>query len=120
MDNKQVDIQYIYGIAGGEEEFVIEIINNFLNSSDARLEKLLSDLQNDRFEDLHFDAHKLKGTFRFIGASRLGNIMEDIEKKAANGIAIEDVGNLTSEVRQVHAAVVAELKEILQTITSGK
>ena len=119
-DNKQVDLQHIYGIAGGEEEFVIEIIHNFLDTSVTRLDKLLADLKSNRSEDLHFDSHKLKGTFRFIGATGLGNIMEDLEKKSAQGMEIENVDKVISEVRERYVTVVGELKEILQTLNKPK
>src|SRR5215471_5811252 len=99
MTDKQVDLQHIYGIAGGEEEFVIEIIKNFLAGADGKVEKVISDLQNKRSEDLHFDAHKLKGTFRYVGATRLGNMMEELEHKAVKGLAIENTENIISELR---------------------
>jgi HPt (histidine-containing phosphotransfer) domain-containing protein len=63
----------------GEPEFLIDIINTFLETVPANLEKLKAAAGSENKEEVKFYAHKLKGSFSFIGCGQLGETLAGIE-----------------------------------------
>jgi HPt (histidine-containing phosphotransfer) domain-containing protein len=115
---KHIDLGHIYEIAGDDDEFVIEIINNFLVATPKSFEKLITALQSNSADDILFIAHKLKGSFRFIGGFTMGNLMEELEEKCKKAGAIENLNELTFQYRELLLATEAELKNLLSKMVT--
>lgn len=113
-----IDPNYIFNIADGEEGFVITVINTFLETIPARVQKLSEAVNTNNTEDIVFITHALKGSFRFIGSTYLGDIIEKMEQIFKNEMEATNVPGLLSEALEVFTKVELELKDLLSKIQS--
>jgi Signal transduction histidine kinase len=82
---RHIDLEYIMELAGGENEFVIEIIESYLETVGPNIRLLRDAVTAQDTDRITFLAHKLKGSFRFIGCNGPGDIMEQIENNNDGG-----------------------------------
>ncbi len=78
-DYKYINLEFIYDMADGEEEFVVEIVNNCLEAIGPNLQKLSEAIQAEDKQTTQFLAHKLRGSFKFIGCNEAGETVGQIE-----------------------------------------
>ncbi len=109
---KHIDLKYIMELADGEDEFVIEIIESYLETVGPDIRLLRDAVIANDMDRIAFLAHKLKGSFRFIGCTGPGDIMEQIENSnsGTNGMHIKELMNL---VEKEYAGTENELKQVL-------
>jgi len=116
---KHIDLEYIMELAGGEDEFVIEIIESYLETVGPNI-RLLSEAVTDYDMDrITFLAHKLKGSFRFIGCTGPGDIMEQIENSNSRGDRMR-IKELMSLVEKEYAGTENELKQVLHELNAQR
>lgn len=113
-----IDPAYIFNMTEGDQGFVITVINTFLETVPARVQKLSEAVNTNNAEDIIFITHTLKGSFRFIGSTHLANIIEQIEQTYKNKIEGVNIPGLLSEALEVYAKVELELKDLLSKINS--
>lgn len=78
-DYKYINPEYIYDLADGDNDFVVEIIGSFLESIGPNLQKLSVAITNEDKQTTVFLAHKLRGSFKFIGCNDAGETVGQIE-----------------------------------------
>ncbi len=78
-DYKYINLEFIYDMADGEDEFVVEIVNNCLEAIGPNLQKLSEAIQAEDKQTTQFLAHKLRGSFKFIGCNDIGETVGQIE-----------------------------------------
>ena len=89
-------------LAGGDREFVGEMIDEYLASSPA----LLASLRDATGHELVRAAHTLKSTSASFGATRLAAICSELERAAGDGERPADlVAAAEAEYGAVHAAL---------------
>ena len=70
---------------GGDGEFLVELIDEFLADAPVQLESLREGLGSGDAEGARRAAHTLKGTSRTFGADALGILCQEAETAAAAG-----------------------------------
>lgn len=111
---KIVNLELLYEIAE-EDEFIIEILSSYVATAPHNVELLITALKDNNVADIKFAAHKLKGSFRFIGATKLGDIMEQIELKY-DGNEVVDT-ELIEEIADLSSETLLEVQDILNKLT---
>ena len=70
---------------GGEPDFLVEVVDAFLDDAPPRLETIRSALASGDGEELGRAAHSLKGSSSNFGAARLQALCAEIERLARAG-----------------------------------
>lgn len=105
-----VNLEVINDIAGDDEDFVKEIISNYLESVPKTVEQLVQAVSAGDKERIVFLAHKAKGSFTFIGVNKLRDIAIEIEHSPERGSELEP---LAIELAALSKKVDAELQQIV-------
>ncbi|NQV75507.1 MAG: Hpt domain-containing protein [Bacteroidetes bacterium] len=83
-DDFTIDLSYLQDVANGSTEFMIEMIQLFLNQTPGYFEQLdqfITDLNWPAVADI---SHKIKPALTFIGIESASAIMAQIEQNARN------------------------------------
>lgn len=107
---KYVNLDAIDAIADGDREFVNEIIENFLSVVHDDVRELNVALEEQNDQNIVFFAHRLKGTFSFVGAEILQKLTEEIQTSAADR---QLVSQNVASVNKYLPLVISELTSIL-------
>ncbi|MGE9313823.1 response regulator [Niabella sp. CJ426] len=113
--HNSINLQYITELACGENEFIIEIIESYLETVGPNIEALnKASLAGDK-NAIAFLSHKLKGTFRYIGSEEPAKLVEWIEQynKENN---LTGIPELISSVKSFYAKSEVELKQALASL----
>jgi len=79
-----LDLSYLQGVANGSNEFMIHMIDLFLNQTPGyfeQLDQLIKDLNWPAVADI---SHKIKPTLTFMGIESASASMAEIEQNARN------------------------------------
>ena len=83
------NLDYLNEIGSGNNEFIKSVINLFLESTPVQMNNLALGIQDKNFVVIKANAHKLKSSFRAVGAEKSADIVADIEAASMdNNIAI--------------------------------
>jgi len=104
----ELDLSYLEEIANGNTEFIIEMIDLFLQQAPEILDQISDKISKKEWSAAGSLAHKLKPTFAMIGIHNGKELSERIEKNARGGIDLPNLHILVSEL------------EALSKITMGK
>jgi two-component system sensor histidine kinase RpfC len=96
---------------GGDPEFVVEIIEDFLADASIRLDELSAALAAEDSAAAKRAAHTIKGSSRSFGATRLSDLVAKLEQLSLEG-AFDSVADqlpvLRAELERVDEALRAE------------
>jgi|SRR6476661_4914673 len=100
-----IDLSYLREVVSGNTEFMIEMIDIFLDQTPGFVDDLTKAIEEKDWPKVALVAHKLKPTFSFMGIASANELMEDIERDA------RDQTNLDEVVNRFHL-----MQDVLQTI----
>lgn len=98
----------------GDEDFLKELLETFINQSDEiieQLEKAYFDNNNLLVSQL---AHKLKGSSLNVGANKLGNISKYIELNTKNTFP-DNIFSKIHELKDIYEETKVELNKIINS-----
>lgn len=97
-----------------EPEFIRSIVEMFVNDTPVSLKAIRDAVENDKMDELKFNAHKLKPHFGFFGALKVQQAMQRIEDIGRGLEAKDDLADLLACVEHNSAMIIAQLeKDIL-------
>ncbi len=108
-----VNFSYLEELAEGEEEFLREVVRTFLEVTPDNLDALKAAVAAGDREQTAFYAHKLKGSFNFIGCSQLSATFSTIETWAKETGSKGDIAAHMQGVDELSALIIAELETII-------
>lgn len=108
-----VDLDAISEIADGDAEFIKEIIGNYVTTVSDSIQGLIDAVNNTNSEKVVFFAHKLKGSFSFVGATGLRALAIEIE---SNSLTVMELKTRINEMILLADKVDVELKSILDSL----
>lgn len=114
---KHISVEAINEMADGENEFIVEILNNCLETMGPNIDILSEGAKTNDTQTVLFQAHKLKGSFRFIGATEIASILETIEHEAAAGTLPANVTDMSLKVKEMYAEIEREIKAMLAGVS---
>ncbi len=75
----KINLSYLKRIAEGNEEFVIEMIEMFLNKTPLALEQMNECFHTQNWEELKKIIHRIKPSFAYVGMQDIQNTLSKIE-----------------------------------------
>jgi len=108
-----INLEAINDIADGDSEFIREIITNYGETVSNSLEGLSEAISGADAERIVFFAHKLKGSYAFVGADQLHGLVQEIESNPTGGPALQ---TNFSELLRLSQSVDGELEAVLRNL----
>jgi signal transduction histidine kinase/HPt (histidine-containing phosphotransfer) domain-containing protein len=93
----KINLNNLYHISGGDEQFVKQMLISFINTTQKGLKDMKEASLEGRWESVANLAHKLLSPCRHIGVMDLYNILSKIEKDIRNNNNTESIETLTGE-----------------------
>jgi HPt (histidine-containing phosphotransfer) domain-containing protein len=117
---KYISLEYINELADDDDDFVEQMIHAYLNSIPVNLGKLAAAIESNDLEEIIFHAHKLKGSFNFIGCTQIGEVFLQVESYCKNEADIPKIKDCMVEIIDAADRVTAELQDVLAELGASK
>lgn len=115
MGNK-IDLTYLKQIADGNDQFIIEMIELFLQKTPAAINEMVSQFEKKNWDELRMIAHRIKPSFSYVGAHDIQKDLSTIESYSLEKINLEKIGLLIEEVNNSSVHVFGALQDHLQNL----
>ena len=98
ISGPKINLSYLKRIAEGNDAFVIEMIEMFLNKTPLALEQMNECYRKKNWEELRKIIHRIKPSFAYVGMQDIQNILSKIELWNDEKGDMEFVSGLLNEV----------------------
>ena len=98
ISGPKINLSYLKRIAEGNDAFVIEMIEMFLNKTPLALEQMNECYRKKNWEELRKIIHRIKPSFAYVGMQDIQNILGKIELWNDEKGDVEFVSGLLNEV----------------------
>lgn len=106
------DLTAIIDMGGGNDEFVIEFMNTFLENTPQTLDKFLNAWEEKDLEQVYMMAHKLKPAIDLARIDELKEVIRFVELEVREG-RIQGIEERVLKIKHVLEQVFEEMKEEL-------
>lgn len=106
----QYNLDYLHQIAGGDENFVREMVETFVNTGEGTIEELQRHLTEGKNDKLKETAHRFITTLTYIGVKDLDEPMRFIEEWAQAGNHKERIAAMLDIISKRCHNVIGQLK----------
>jgi len=107
MPDQDLDLSFLYEIADGSNEFIVESIDMFLHHTPEMLQMITTAIADKDWAVAASASHKLKPNLGFFGMPISQATIQEVELMAKAGAPDPDA--LISKFNEVHAVVSANL-----------
>jgi CheY-like chemotaxis protein/HPt (histidine-containing phosphotransfer) domain-containing protein len=94
--DKKINLDNLYHISGGDEQFVKQMLVSFLESTKKGLDDMKEAVRTGGLDTIAELAHKMSPPCRHIGALELSNLLKKIEENTKNKVALHDLEGMTA------------------------
>jgi PAS domain S-box-containing protein len=109
-----INLSYLKSIADGNDGFIIEMIEMFLNKTPEALEKMEACFRQQNWEELRQIAHRIKPSFGYVGLATTQQMLGEIEKLSEDPTGdVSRVERLMGEVRAISRSAFSQLEHEL-------
>lgn len=112
----KINLTYLKKISEGNDTFVIEMIEMFLNKTPLALDQMNECFRNHKWEELSKIAHRIKPSFAYVGLKELQATLAMIESWAAEKGDKKVVNQLLQQVQQDTNTAFEQLRKELITL----
>ncbi len=112
----KINLSYLKRIAEGNEEFVIEMIEMFLNKTPLALEQMNECFHKQNWEELKKIIHRIKPSFAYVGMQDIQNTLCKIESWSEESEDKKIVGELLSQVESGSGVAFDQLRKELVSL----
>lgn len=105
----EISLAYLHDIADGSNEFMVEMIDIFLQQTPDYLNQIEQGIEIGDWATVAEIAHKIRPTFAFIGVDEAKEVMAVIENKARSGEDLESIAPEFREFKTLSAGVLNKL-----------
>ncbi|NEU08111.1 Hpt domain-containing protein [Flavihumibacter sp. R14] len=88
----KVDLSYLEDIAGGSNDFIIEMIDMFLEQTPGYFNDIRQGILDKDWKKVSDIAHKVKPTLAFMGSNSAKETMAGIEMDSRNLVNLDTIG----------------------------
>ena len=88
----KVDLSYLEDIAGGSKEFIVEMIDMFLEQTPGYCLDIKQGILDQDWKKVSDLAHKIKPTLAFMGSHAAKDAMATIEMDSRNMVNLDTLG----------------------------
>jgi signal transduction histidine kinase/CheY-like chemotaxis protein len=114
--NRYTNLTYLKNISGGNKKFISEIIELFMSQTPAAIKNMRKHLQNNDYQKIASEAHKIKPSFNFLGIAELEEIAGRIEDSGRSGIDVDHISDSINTIEEVCKCAYTELIEELKIL----
>lgn len=107
-----IDLTYLRDVSSGSNEFMIEMIDLFLDQTPDYFNQLDKYIKEENWAKVAEISHKIKPTLAFMGADAAKDSMADIETNARNLTDTEKIGPAFSALYVFSEDLFLKLKEV--------
>jgi len=107
-----LDLSFLYEIADGSDEFIVESIEMFLQQTPDLLQTITTAIENKDWTLAASAAHKLKPNLGFFGMPLSQATIQEVELMAKAGAP--DTGLLVTRFNDVRAIIVPNLDRLIK------
>jgi HPt (histidine-containing phosphotransfer) domain-containing protein len=114
MDNAgfKVDLSYLKDVASGSDEFMIDMIDLFLDQTPAYFEQLEQFIAEENWSKVADIAHKIKPTLAFMGVDSARESMAEVEQNARNLKNLETISPAFQILKEMSVQLYKQLEEV--------
>lgn len=114
MDNAgfKLDLSYLKDVASGSDEFMIDMIDLFLDQTPAYFEQMEQFITDEDWSKVADIAHKIKPTLAFMGVDSARESMAEIEQNARNVINLETISPAFQLLKEMSVHLYKQLEEV--------
>ncbi len=81
-----INLSYLNELGDGDHEFVIEMLETYLDETTKDMKTLSQVLEEENLERIGFVVHRSKAAFRMLGLQDMTDLAQDIELAAKKGL----------------------------------
>ncbi len=107
-----IDLTYLRDVSSGSNEFMIEMIELFLEQTPVYFEQLRQFIAEENWAKVAEIAHKIKPTLAFMGADSAREIMSEIETSARNLTDTESIRPAFESLHEFSGTLFNKLNEV--------
>jgi HPt (histidine-containing phosphotransfer) domain-containing protein len=93
-EEKLYDLEQLNSIAAGNPDFVIKMVNMFLDMTPGLVDSIEAGLQTQDWAEVRSAAHKMKPSVDMMGISSLRDVVRRIEGNAKSETNLEQIPEL--------------------------
>lgn len=108
----KIDLSYLRDVSSGSNEFMIEMIELFLDQTPAYFEQLRQFISEGNWPKVADIAHKIKPTLAFMGADAAKDRMAEIETNARNLTNTESIEHTFKSLLEFSGDLFSKLTEV--------
>jgi len=108
----EIDLSYLNEIAGGDAEFMIDMIDIFIEQTPVYTDQLIDAVNAKDWKTVGDIAHKIKPTLAFMGVNKAKEQMASIEQKARTESNLEEIAAEFAEVKAVCESLYTGLEKV--------
>lgn len=108
----EIDLSYLEEIANGNTDFIVEMIDLFLQQAPESLIQIREKVEKKEFQLVGNLAHKLKPTFAMIGVMSGSKLAERIEKSTRGAYDLENLSELVDELKGISDLSMEKLRKL--------
>ena len=111
-NNLQIDLTYLNEIAGGDAEFMIDMIDIFIEQTPVYTEQIIAAIAVKDWKTVGDVAHKIKPTLAFMGVNTAKEQMASIESRARTETDLANIATDFAEVKTVCEMLYSGLEKV--------
>ena len=112
-DGKHINLDYLKELSEGNNEFVEEMISMFMEVIPRSINEMQEALVSSDWKTLHLVSHKIKPSYGFIGQQKGAELLQKIERSAADLPDRENINEWLKELINITDKCIIELKSTL-------
>jgi CheY-like chemotaxis protein len=111
---KVTDLGYLQDISDGNEEFMHEMINLFIDQSGDHTGNIQEGIKNADYDKIAGAAHKMKPVLGYVGVAPEASMIRDIEMRAKAHDPLQEIQQLLDTLNNIVHQANEELKAYLK------
>lgn len=112
LANKDIDLSFLYEIADGSDEFIVDSIGMFMDQSPEILQEVGTAIAAHDWATAASAAHKIKANLGFFGMLNSQAIIQEIEHACKEGTP--DADDVVSKFTEVKSIIEENLDALAQ------
>lgn len=104
------NLQYLNELTNSDQDFNIEILKSFLDSSEKFYNNINLAISNTDFENICFYSHKFSSQVSFIGNNDAVKMIDEIEELSSKKENIEKIIDLVKQSKKIIDSVIINIK----------
>jgi|DewCreStandDraft_4_1066084.scaffolds.fasta_scaffold27619_2 CheY-like chemotaxis protein/HPt (histidine-containing phosphotransfer) domain-containing protein len=113
---KEISLEYLNEFSEGEIDFVIEMIDVFLENAPVFLSKIDESYKTNDWETLRYSAHKYSPQLAFFGLKTIIKEVDEIEEYAVKQIFSSNIQSKIDRIKKYSYMAIEKLKQLKEKL----